>query len=73
MGTATGIAENGRSVAAVEPEIPSAVARRIASAVQSSRSEGTRKPMPPCEGSFTRWYESNDHLTLPAHPLTVAV
>ncbi len=40
--TSVGIPEDVRPVA-VEPVIPPAVARRIAVAVQSFRSEGTRK------------------------------
>ncbi|MEW1934550.1 integrase [Rhodococcus sp. NPDC079359] len=71
MTTVAGTAEAGRSVA-VEPEIPSAVAKRIASAVQSSRSEGTRKTYAAAWRRFTRWCESNGHVTLPAHPITVA-
>ncbi|OZC42535.1 integrase [Rhodococcus sp. WWJCD1] len=57
---------------AVEPEIPPAVAKRIAAAVQSSRSEGTRKTYAAAWRRFTQWCESNDHVTLPAHPITVA-
>ncbi|OZE93204.1 integrase [Rhodococcus sp. 14-2686-1-2] len=57
---------------AVEPEIPPAVAKRIAAAVQSSRSEGTRKTYAAAWRRFTRWCESNGHVTLPAHPITVA-
>jgi integrase len=57
---------------AVEPEIPPAVAKRIASAVQSSRSEGTRKTYAAAWRRFTRWCEANGHVTLPAHPITVA-
>ena len=57
---------------AVEPEIPPAVAKRIASAVRSSRSEGTRKTYAAAWRRFTGWCESNGHVTLPAHPMTVA-
>lgn len=57
---------------AVEPEIPPAVAKRIASAVQSSRSEGTRKTYAAAWRRFTNWCDSNGHVTLPAHPITVA-
>lgn len=57
---------------AVEPEIPPAVAKRIASAVQSSRSEGTRRTYAAAWSRFTSWCESNGHVTLPAHPVTVA-
>ncbi|WP_249305516.1 MULTISPECIES: integrase [unclassified Rhodococcus (in: high G+C Gram-positive bacteria)] len=57
---------------AVEPEIPPAVAKRIASAVQSSRSEGTRKTYAAAWKRFTSWCETNGHVTLPAHPVTVA-
>lgn len=61
----------GRSLA-VEPEIPPAVAKRIAAAVQSSRSEGTRKTYAAAWRRFTSWCETNGHVTLPAHPITVA-
>ncbi|ORI19702.1 integrase [Rhodococcus sp. 1163] len=69
--TAAGLPEGDRSVA-VEPEIPPAVAKRIASAVQSSRSEGTRKTYSAAWRRFTNWCASNGHVTLPAHPITVA-
>ncbi|QCB51785.1 site-specific integrase [Rhodococcus sp. PAMC28707] len=71
VGTAPGILGNGLS-AAVEPEIPPAVAKRIASAVQSSRSEGTRKTYSTAWRRFSTWCETNGHVTLPAHPVTVA-
>lgn len=44
----------------------------IGSAVQSSRSEGTRKTYAAAWRRFTRWCETNGHVTLPAHPITVA-
>ncbi|KAA0922073.1 integrase [Rhodococcus sp. 06-470-2] len=66
-----GISGTGRPMA-VEPEIPPAVAKRIASAVQSSRSEGTRKTYAAAWRRFTSWCETNGHVTLPAHPVTVA-
>jgi hypothetical protein len=69
--TVAGTADAGMSVA-VEPEIPPAVAKRIASAVQSSRSEGTRKTYAAAWRRFTGWCETNGHVTLPAHPITVA-
>nr|WP_241256845.1 tyrosine-type recombinase/integrase [Rhodococcus sp. KRD162] len=69
--TVAGIQEAVRPVA-VEPEIPPAVAKRIAAAVQSSRSEGTHKTYAVAWRRFTRWCESNGHVTLPAHPITVA-
>lgn len=56
----------------MEPEIPPAVAKRIAAAVQSSRSEGTRKTYAAAWRRFSSWCESNGHVTLPAHPITVA-
>jgi integrase len=65
------VAESVRAVA-VEPTIPPAVAKRIASAVQSSRSEGTRKTYAAAWKRFTNWCASNGHVTLPAHPITVA-
>ena len=69
--TTAGFAARDSSVA-VEPQIPPAVAKRIASAVQSSRSEGTRKTYAAAWRRFTNWCESNGHVTLPAHPITVA-
>ncbi|MEV8238483.1 site-specific integrase [Rhodococcus sp. NPDC077669] len=66
-----GVAESVRAVA-VEPTIPPAVAKRIAAAVQSSRSQGTRKTYAAAWSRFTNWCESNGHVTLPAHPITVA-
>ncbi|OZF42702.1 site-specific integrase [Rhodococcus sp. 14-2470-1a] len=66
-----GISGTGRSVA-VEPEISPAVAKRIASALQSSRAEGTRKTYDAAWRRFTSWCESNGHVTLPANPITVA-
>ncbi len=57
---------------AIEPEIPPAVARRIASAVQSSRSEETRKTYAAAWRRFTTWCKTNGHVTLPGHPITVA-
>lgn len=71
MATLVGTAEAGRPVA-VEPEIPPAVAKRIASAVQSSRSEGTRKTYAAAWRRFASWCAANGHVTLPAHPITVA-
>ncbi|WP_407727557.1 integrase (plasmid) [Rhodococcoides fascians] len=71
VNTVAGTADAGKSVA-VEPEIPPAVAKRIAAAVQSSRSEGTRKTYAAAWRRFTNWCETNDHVTLPAHPITVA-
>lgn len=53
---------------AVEPGIPPAVAKRIAAAVQSSRSEGTRKTYAAAWRRFTNLCESNGHVMLPAHP-----
>lgn len=69
--TAAGIPASAGSVA-VEPEIPPAVAKRIAAAVQSSRSEGTRKTYAAAWRRFTSWCVANGHVTLPAHPITVA-
>lgn len=65
------ISGTGRPIA-VEPEIPPAVAKRIASAVQSSRSEGTRMTYAAAWRRFTNWCKTNGHVTLPAHPITVA-
>lgn len=57
---------------AVEPEIPPSVARRIAKAVESSRSEGTRRTYETAWRRFTGWCEREGHVALPAHPVTVA-
>ena len=56
----------------MEPEIPPAVAKRIAATVQSSRSEGTRKTFATAWRRSTGWREANGHVTLPAQPITVA-
>ncbi|WP_420030385.1 hypothetical protein [Rhodococcus ruber] len=69
--TVAGIADAVRPVA-VEQEIPPAVAKRIASAVQSSRSEGTRKTYAAAWRRFTNWCAANGHVTLPAHPIFIA-
>lgn len=57
---------------AVEPEIPLAVAKRIAKAVESSRSEGTRRTYAAGWRRFVGWCEREGHVALPAHPVTVA-
>ncbi|MFC8181687.1 tyrosine-type recombinase/integrase [Rhodococcus sp. NPDC057297] len=57
---------------AVEPEIPPAVAKRIESAVQSSRSEGTQRTYATAWRRFAAWCEREGHIALPAHPVTVA-
>ncbi|OZF01342.1 tyrosine-type recombinase/integrase [Rhodococcoides fascians] len=62
----------GLRSAAVEPEIPLAVAKRIAKAVESSRSEGTRRTYAAGWRRFAGWCESEGHVALPAHPVTVA-
>lgn len=58
--------------AAVQPEIPPAVAQRIAKAVESSRSEGTRRTYAAGWRRFAGWCEREGHVALPAHPVTVA-
>ena len=57
---------------AVEPEIPAAVAKRIAKAVEPSRSEGTRRTYAAGWRRFAGWCEREGHVALPAHPVTVA-
>ncbi|MBY6413925.1 tyrosine-type recombinase/integrase [Rhodococcus sp. BP-252] len=57
---------------AVEPEIPPAVAARIAKAVDSSRSEGTRRTYAAGWRRFAGWCSRKEHTSLPAHPVTVA-
>ncbi|OZC59773.1 integrase [Rhodococcus sp. 06-621-2] len=57
---------------AVEPEIPPAVARRIARAVESSRSEGTRRTYAAGWRRFADWCDREGHVALPAHPVTIA-
>nr|WP_141136573.1 tyrosine-type recombinase/integrase [Rhodococcus kyotonensis] len=57
---------------AVEPEIPPAVAQRIAKAVGSSRSEGTRRTYAAGWRRFVGWCSREGHVALPAHPVTVA-
>ena len=62
----------GLASTAVEPEIPPAVAKRIAKAVESSRSDGTRRTYAAGWRRFARWCEREGHAALPAHPVTVA-
>nr|WP_157105236.1 tyrosine-type recombinase/integrase [Rhodococcus kyotonensis] len=57
---------------AVEPDIPPSVAARIAGAVESSRSEGTRRTYTTAWRRFAGWCERDGHVALPAHPVTVA-
>lgn len=57
---------------ALEPEIPPAVAKRIARAVESSRSEGTRRTYAAGWRRFAGWCEREGHVALPAHPVTVS-
>ncbi|WP_462052412.1 hypothetical protein [Rhodococcus sp. RS1C4] len=71
VSTVAGTPEGGRSLA-VGPEVPPAVTKRIAAAVQSSRSEGTRKTYAAAWRRFMNWCDMNGHVTLPAHPITVA-
>jgi hypothetical protein len=62
----------GLASAAVEPGIPPAVAKRIAKAVESSRSEGTRRTYAAGWRRFAGWCAREGHIALPAHPVTVA-
>ncbi|MFC8181684.1 tyrosine-type recombinase/integrase [Rhodococcus sp. NPDC057297] len=62
----------GLASTAVEPKIPPAVAARIAKAVESSRSEGTRRTYAAGWRRFVGWCEREGHGALPAHPVTVA-
>lgn len=48
---------------AVEPKIPPAFTKRIASAVHSSRSEGTRKTYAAAWRRFTNWCAANGYVT----------
>ncbi|OZF53102.1 site-specific integrase [Rhodococcus sp. 14-2470-1a] len=68
----TPVGSAGLASAAVEPEIPPAVAKRIAKAVESSRSEGTRRTYAAGWRRFTGWCDREGHVALPAHPVTVA-
>nr|WP_250851752.1 site-specific integrase [Rhodococcus kroppenstedtii] len=54
------------------PTIPAAVASRIAGAVESSRSAGTRRAYASGWSRFTDWCVRNGHVALPAHPVTLA-
>ncbi|WP_328810660.1 site-specific integrase [Rhodococcus sp. NBC_00294] len=54
------------------PTIPAAVTARIAAAVESSRSAGTRRAYASGWRRFTDWCIRNGHVALPAHPVTVA-
>ncbi|OZF42328.1 integrase [Rhodococcus sp. 14-2470-1b] len=71
-GRAPVVSTAGRVSTAVEPEIPPAVAKRIAKAVASSRSEGTRRTYAAGWRRFAGWCEREGHAALPAHPVTVA-
>ncbi|MDV8079799.1 integrase [Rhodococcus sp. IEGM 1370] len=68
----TAVGSVGLASSAVEPEIPPAVAKRIAKAVESSRSEGTRRTYAAGWRRFTGWCAREGHIALPAHPVTVA-
>ncbi len=57
---------------AVESEIPTAVAKRIAKAIESSRSEGTRRTHAAGWRRFAGFCAREGHTALPAHPVTVA-
>ncbi|MBY6313515.1 MULTISPECIES: site-specific integrase [Nocardiaceae] len=63
---------SGPSEGAAEPAIPPAVAARIAGAVESSQSAGTRRAYGSGWRRFTEWCALNGHVALPAHPVTVA-
>nr|WP_231476471.1 site-specific integrase [Rhodococcus sp. UNC23MFCrub1.1] len=65
-------AVSGPSEGAKAPAIPAAVAARIAGAVESSRSAGTRRAYAAGWRRFTAWCTRNGHVALPAHPVTVA-
>lgn len=56
----------------VEPDMPLAGAKRIASFVHSCRFEWTRRTHTPPWTRFTRWCVTNSHATLPAPPITIA-
>lgn len=62
----------GRSGGAAVPTIPAAVAARIAGAMESSRSAGTRRAYAAGWSRFSDWCTRNNHVALPAHPVTVA-
>ncbi len=69
--TAT-VTDPGPPIRASVPTIPDAVAARIAGAVESSRSAGTRRAYASGWRRFTEWCTRNGHVALPAHPVTVA-
>ncbi|MGU3438421.1 integrase [Actinomycetes bacterium M1A6_2h] len=60
------------SVRPVVPQVPPEVAARIAGAVESSRSAGTRRTYASAWRRFTRWCGAHGHQALPAHPVTIA-
>ncbi|NIL77354.1 integrase [Rhodococcus sp. B10] len=62
----------GLASTAVEPVIPPAVAKRIARAVESSRSQGTRRTYAAGWRRFAGWCAREGHAALPAHPVIVA-
>ncbi|WP_328811829.1 site-specific integrase [Rhodococcus sp. NBC_00294] len=63
---------SGPSEGTAAPAIPVAVAARIAAAVDSSRSAGTRRAYSSGWKRFADWCVRNGHVALPAHPVTVA-
>lgn len=66
------MAVSGPPEGMVAPAIPAAVTTRIAAAVESSRSAGTRRAYAAGWRRFTDWCVRNGHAALPAHPVTVA-
>ena len=60
------------SVGSVVPQVPPEVAARIAGAVESSRSAGTRRTYASAWRRFTGWCGAHGHEALPAHPVIVA-
>ncbi|MGU3438462.1 tyrosine-type recombinase/integrase [Actinomycetes bacterium M1A6_2h] len=54
------------------PQVPPEVEARIAGAVESSRSPGTRRTYASAWRRFTGWSGAHGHHALPAHPVTVA-
>ena len=62
----------GLASTAVEPQIPPAVVKRIARAVESSLSEGTRPTYAAGWRRFAGCCEREGHIPLPAHPVAFA-
>ncbi|PZU04614.1 MAG: integrase [Gordonia sp. (in: high G+C Gram-positive bacteria)] len=60
------------AAAAVPPDLTDTMSAKIVQSMAASRSESTLKAYASAWRRFDRWCQRNGHVTLPAHPLTVA-